>query len=266
MERVVFAPGETCRAVTVPTVGNTTASTTPSALYKVSVTNTSNAVMGASAFRNLTVREDDGVTAPARALPPVGKQGDVCAERAAALAPVTLGSSARTVLRGGSVLLTGTGFRPGEAVTFRSGTTVIDTAVAGASGAVAGTLQVPADADLGALAVSALGAGSGREARGTVTVVAPTPQLALKSGSMVKVTGSWKVGRTITANPGTWTASGVTFSYKWSRNGTAIAGATKATYTPTSKDVGQRMTVTVTGKKTGYTSGTATGLSGRIYK
>lgn len=268
MERVTFAPGETCRAVTVPTAGNTTASATPSSALKVSVTNTSNAVMGESAFTNLTVREDDGVTAPAKAIAPVGKQGDVCAERAAASAPVALGTSAAKVVRGGSVLLTGTGFRQGEGVTFRSGETVVDTAVAGSSGAVAGTLPIPADADLGALAVSAVGAGSGREARATVTVVTTlaTPKLALKPGSRATVVGSWKVGGTVTAKTGSWNTSGITFSYKWSRDGKSISGATKATYKTTSKDVGERLTVTVTAKKSGYTSGTTTAMSGRIRK
>jgi hypothetical protein len=174
MERVVFAPGETCHAVTVPTAGNTTASATPSAAFKVSVTNTSNAVMGASAFTNLTVREDDGVTAPATPLPPVGKQGDVCAERAAAVTPVTLGTSVDSVAPGGSVVLTGEGFRPGETVTFRAGKTVTDTVVAGATGTVTSTLQVASDAALGALAVSAEGSGSGREAQATIAVRAPT--------------------------------------------------------------------------------------------
>lgn len=268
MERVTFAPGETCRAVTVPTAGNTVASATPSSALKVSVTNTSNAVMGASAFTNLTVREDDGVTAPAKAIAPVGKQGDVCTERAAASAPVALGTSAAKVVRGGSVLLTGTGFRQGEGVTFRSGETVVDTAVAGSSGAVAGTLPIPADADLGALAVSAVGAGSGREARATVTVVTTlaTPQLALKPGSRATVVGSWKVGGTVTAKTGSWNTSGITFSYKWSRDGKSISGATKATYKTTSKDVGERLTVTVTAKKSGSTSGTTTAMSGRIRK
>lgn len=269
MERVTFAPGETCRAVTVPTAGNTVASATPSSALKVSVTNTSNAVMGASAFTTLTVREDDGVTAPAKAIAPVGKQGDVCAERTAAATPVALGTSVTKVTSGTTgttVLLTGTGFRQGEGVTFRSGTPVIDTAVAGSSGAVAGTLQVPADADLGAITVSAVGAGSGREARATITVVAPTPKLTLKAGSSATVSGSWQVGRTITAKPGTWNASGVTFSYAWSRDGKAIAGATKSTYTTTSKDVGLRLTVTVTAKKAGYTNGTTTALSGRLHK
>ncbi|WIB36467.1 hypothetical protein [Curtobacterium sp. MCJR17_043] len=99
-----------------------------------------------------------------------------------------------------------------------------------------------------------------------LTANAVQPTLALRSGSKASVGGSWKVGRTITAKPGEWNASGVTFTYQWSRGGTAIPGATKATYTTTTKDVGQRLTVTVTAKKSGYTSGTTTALSGRIYK
>jgi subtilisin family serine protease len=99
-----------------------------------------------------------------------------------------------------------------------------------------------------------------------LTASATQPQLALESGSKATVSGSWLVGRTITAKPGTWNASGVTFSYRWSRNGTAISGATKATYKTTTKDVGQRLTVTVTAKKSGYQTGTTTAMSGRIHK
>jgi hypothetical protein len=87
---------------------------------------------------------------------------------------VTLGTSVDSVAPGGSVVLTGEGFRPGETVTFRAGTTVTDTVVAGATGTVTSTLRVPSDAALGALAVSAEGAGSGREAQASLAVRAPT--------------------------------------------------------------------------------------------
>jgi hypothetical protein len=36
-------------------------------------------VLGADDFGTVTVREDDGVTAPGTPAPPVGPQGDVCA-------------------------------------------------------------------------------------------------------------------------------------------------------------------------------------------
>jgi hypothetical protein len=67
------------------------------------------------------------------------------------------------------------------------------------------------------------------------------------------VSGSFTVGSTLTAKAGTWT-SGTTFAYRWLRDGHPIANATKATYTAKASDAGTALSVTVTGKKSGYTS------------
>ena len=65
------------------------------------------------------------------------------------------------------------------------------------------------------------------------------------------VTGTNKVGQTLTASPGTWD-SGVTLTYQWLRDGVAIAGADKNTLQLTTVDNGKQITVEVTGTKTGY--------------
>ena len=57
---------------------------------------------------------------------------------------------------------------------------------------------------------------------------------------------------------GTCTASGSTSTYQWLANGSAIAGATRATYTPQVADVGKRLSVRVTGAKASHSSRTAT--------
>jgi endo-1,4-beta-xylanase len=71
----------------------------------------------------------------------------------------------------------------------------------------------------------------------------PTPVIA----------GAAKVGRTLVAKPGTWD-TGVKLAYQWKADGRAIKGATKATLTLTPAQRGDRITVTVTGTKTGYTT------------
>ncbi|WP_181127045.1 MULTISPECIES: S8 family serine peptidase [unclassified Rathayibacter] len=76
------------------------------------------------------------------------------------------------------------------------------------------------------------------------TLTAPTPT----------ITGTAKVGSTLTANAGAWAPAPVALTYQWKASGTAISGATAATYKPTSATVGKKITVTVTGKKTGYTT------------
>ncbi|UJP39758.1 hypothetical protein [Cellulomonas palmilytica] len=72
------------------------------------------------------------------------------------------------------------------------------------------------------------------------------------------ITGTTKVGKTLTASRGTWDSSGLTFTYQWLRNGTAISGATKNTYVLTSSDAGKKLSVKVTAKRDGYLAGTAT--------
>lgn len=53
-----------------------------------------------------------------------------------------------------------------------------------------------------------------------------------------------------TAVPGTWTGA-PTYTYEWQRNGVAIAGATAATYTLVTADIGNQIRVKVTGTNTG---------------
>jgi hypothetical protein len=66
-----------------------------------------------------------------------------------------------------------------------------------------------------------------------------------------KISGKAKVGKKLTAKPGTWT-SGTKFSYQWYANGVAIKKATKSTLTLKSAQKGKKITVKVTGKKSGY--------------
>ncbi|MCS5496133.1 Ig-like domain-containing protein [Cnuibacter physcomitrellae] len=172
MEKVTFQPGETCKTVTVATLGNSAASDKGSTNFKVSATNTSNAVMGAQAFNNLTVREDDGTTGTE--IPPVGIQGDACAEYEASLAPVPLAVDKDAVAPGDSFTVTASGFRVGEAVLFGFAGADLGVVIADDAGAATWTVNVPVNSTLGAADVTALGAGSKRDARAAVSVLAPT--------------------------------------------------------------------------------------------
>ena len=60
------------------------------------------------------------------------------------------------------------------------------------------------------------------------------------------VSGTPALGETLTASTGTWTPTGMGFTYQWLRGGTPIAGATSKTYPTTSADVGQQLSVRVT--------------------
>lgn len=65
-------------------------------------------------------------------------------------------------------------------------------------------------------------------------------------------------GGTLTALTGTWSNNPTSYSYAWNRDGTPISGATAATYTLVSDDVGEPITVTVTATNaTGSTPATS---------
>ncbi|MCR1784097.1 hypothetical protein KVF89_16270 [Nocardioides carbamazepini] len=81
----------------------------------------------------------------------------------------------------------------------------------------------------------------------------------------VKVKGGAKVGAKLKAKVTGW--DGVTLSYRWFRNGEAIKpakAAAKASYKPTAKDRGKRITVVVTATKASYLPATVTSKAKRV--
>ena len=133
---------------------------------------------------------------------------------------------------------------------YRSGAAII--------GATAVTYK-PTSADVGkALTVKVTAYKTGY----TTAVKTSAATAAVVKGSLVgptpKITGTAKVGSTLTANLGIWSPSTISPRYQWYRSGAAITGATSAAYKPTSADVGKAMTVRVTAYKTGYTTAVKT--------
>lgn len=80
-------------------------------------------------------------------------------------------------------------------------------------------------------------------------ILTPTPVIA----------GAAAVGSTLTAIPGTWD-TGVALAYQWKRNGVAIDSATAITFTLTTANLGETITVSVTGSKQYYGSVTRTSV------
>lgn len=66
-----------------------------------------------------------------------------------------------------------------------------------------------------------------------------------------------KVGTVITSTDPVWDNPAAISTYQWLRDGTAIGGATQATYTVTPDDVDKALTLKVTGKRPGYEDGTS---------
>jgi len=74
------------------------------------------------------------------------------------------------------------------------------------------------------------------------------------------IAGTVRVGLAADASVGSWTA-GTSFGYEWLRNGSPIAGATNASYTPVASDVGTALAVRVKGSKAGFASLTRTSVT-----
>ena len=77
------------------------------------------------------------------------------------------------------------------------------------------------------------------------------------TGTDPTITGAQYVGQTLTASLH-WTPTPTTLTYQWNRSGVAILGATAATYVATADDLGQSLTVTVSGSGIGYSDVTGT--------
>ena len=79
------------------------------------------------------------------------------------------------------------------------------------------------------------------------------------------ITGTAKAGKVLTAHHGTWKPT-PSYSYQWYRNGAKIKGATKSTYKLATKDKGKKITVKVTGKKSGYATVAKTSAAKKVAK
>ncbi|RYB94992.1 Ig-like domain repeat protein [Nocardioides oleivorans] len=169
MEKVTFAPGETCQVVTAAVQGDRADSTSASTSVKASIINVSGAVQGKQAIVFMRVREDDGLlpsgtppTTPT-ALPPFGTPGPVCAELDGVLEGGTVSVPATTA-PDTTAGVSSSGFRAGEAVTFTAEGLAPVTSVADADGTASVELVVPAGTPRGTLRVTATSGATGRVA------------------------------------------------------------------------------------------------------
>lgn len=117
------------------------------------------------------------------------------------------------------------------------------------SGATRSTFTVSSAQRGSALTVKVIGS-----ARGYATV-AKTSKATLRVPRVAipTVTGRTYATLRLTAKPGTW-STGTSFSYQWYADGRAISGATSSALTLAERHRGARITVKVTGRKSGYTT------------
>ena len=112
-------------------------------------------------------------------------------------------------------------------------------------------------------ATNADGSSSAQSAQ-TAAIAAATSSAAPKNTSLPTVSGTPKVGQTLTAAPGSWSGNPTSFAYQWQRCDADVAacsnllGATSTTYAVPLADLGYRLRVVVTAKNAkGSTSATS---------
>ncbi|MCE1174295.1 MAG: hypothetical protein LWW77_06770, partial [Propionibacteriales bacterium] len=123
-----------------------------------------------------------------------------------------------------------------------------------------GTLPDGISVDAGALTASDEGSyavpfsSGGGTFSGTLTVTAAYNTFTTATPT---ISGTPKVGVTLTAHAGTWSPE-PTLAYQWKADGADIVDANASTFTPTSAEAGKAITVTVTGTKDTYTAASLT--------
>jgi hypothetical protein len=137
---------------------------------------------------------------------------------------------------------------------YRSGSTI--------SGATSTTYTLAA-ADLGkTITVKVTGTRTGY-ASASKTSVATSAIVAgtLSATPVPTIAGTAKVGQTLTAAAGGWSPAPVALAYQWYRSGSTISGATSATYILAAADLGKKITVKVTGSKSGFSLASTTSVA-----
>ncbi|GAA3543271.1 hypothetical protein AFL01nite_10860 [Aeromicrobium flavum] len=122
--------------------------------------------------------------------------------------------------------------------------------IAGATG----TTYVLTATDLGRrISVRVTASKSGHQpATADSNVLGPVSPGVLRTTEKPLLTGTAKVGSTLSASVGSWSVAGAKPSFQWLRNGAVIGGATKSTYRLVAADRGSRISVRVAATVAGY--------------
>lgn len=94
----------------------------------------------------------------------------------------------------------------------------------------------------------------------SVATARVAPGVLLSTASPT-ISGSAAVGTLLSADPGSWSKPGLTYTYTWSVDGQVVADATSSTYTPIAPDYGHTITVSVAASRHGYMTATAVSVA-----
>lgn len=246
-----------------PTVGQTvtfTATTSPSSATGTVVFSDGSSTLGSAPLSNGVATMTTSTLAAGSHAVSATYQGDAAhtgstspatgVTVAQATTTTTLTGTPQTVTQGQAVTLTAT-VTPSSAtgtVTFTSGSTTLGTANLNGGTAVISTTTLPVGQD----PVTASYNGDPANAASTSSPITVTVTQPVVTAGTPTITGTAKVGNRLTANPGTWSPSGVTFTYQWSADGKPITGATGSSFLLNGSQTGLQLTVTVTGSAHGF--------------
>lgn len=121
------------------------------------------------------------------------------------------------------------------------------------SGATASTYKIPGSLVGKSLTVTVTGRKTGYTTLVKTSAAVRVASAPQPTSASVRISGSARPGLTVTASRTGW-YSGTTFTYQWKANGWSMSGATASTYKIPSSLLGKSLTVTVTGRKTGYST------------
>ncbi|AWB93376.1 hypothetical protein C3E78_14785 [Aeromicrobium chenweiae] len=107
------------------------------------------------------------------------------------------------------------------------------------------------------VSVTAVRAGYARPAAVLSAATGPVAHGTLSSTTKPVVSGTPQVGTPLTASPGGWSRSGLTYAYQWLVGDALVPGATGSTYVPRAGDLDKTVTVRVTARRDGYTEAAA---------
>ncbi|MDR1712232.1 MAG: discoidin domain-containing protein [Propionibacteriaceae bacterium] len=86
----------------------------------------------------------------------------------------------------------------------------------------------------------------------SIEALVPASKTPYKKVGTATISGTAKVGKTLTAKPGTWSPKAASYGYQWYRDGERIPGATDVTYLLTAADMGHKITVKSRAQKVDY--------------
>ena len=119
------------------------------------------------------------------------------------------------------------------------------------SGATSRTYRIPSRLHGDKLTVTVIGSKPGYTTK-KITSAASVVKKPFDRASSPTISGTRRVGQTLTANRGTWSPTPSVVTYQWRAEGKAIPGATSRTYRLTRAEHGKNISVQIVGRKYAY--------------